>query len=233
MADEKVAEESKGDSNAVNVFTHSSTGFPGAWSEEEISMLLDCWQEVVEATRSPSRRFDVAQKVMVRLRRKGLRVERDVIRKQMNTLRTEYKTYQGLLKIGIPTVRASCVNQLEKILDRTSAQASNRRRDSAETNNHLDAVSEDSDHSHRLSTSFGDEGGLSQNETQSQPEMNISQTAEEVVNQSRRVRFQRRINIARSVRTILYQQQALIDQMQKLSKRVEEINDKLNKLEKE
>ena len=64
----------------------------GAWTEEEIDVLLDAWEEAVRAPRIPGKVFDIAEEVLNVLKRKNFRsVDRDEVWKQMSTLRTEYR----------------------------------------------------------------------------------------------------------------------------------------------
>lgn len=64
----------------------------GAWTENEIDILLDAWEEAVKTPRTPGKVFDIAEKVLNVLSRKDFRnVERDEVWKQMSTLRTEYR----------------------------------------------------------------------------------------------------------------------------------------------
>lgn len=64
----------------------------GAWTENEIDILLDAWEEAVKTPRTPGKVFDIAEKVLNILSRKDFRtVERDEVWKQMSTLRTEYR----------------------------------------------------------------------------------------------------------------------------------------------
>ncbi|GFU12883.1 uncharacterized protein NPIL_661621 [Nephila pilipes] len=206
---------------AVDVFTHSSTGFPGAWSEEEIMTLLASWQEVLEATRPTTRRLDIAQKILKRLRSKNFRrVDKEDIKKQIRTLRTEYKVYQGLLKIGLKTVRAPCVDIMERIFDRP---LSRNRLDSTDGGVQLDGVSEDSDHSRRLSVSYEGED-TPQNR---QKLMNGDNRNEEVSNQKPRLRFQRRANLQGLIRVMVGQQRTLLDSLDKLFHSLEASNSKL------
>ncbi|XP_054717674.1 uncharacterized protein LOC129227056 [Uloborus diversus] len=221
MADDTVVEEPKVvQQQKVDVFTHSSTGFPGAWSEEDISALLEAWEDVVNLPRSPSRRFDAAQKVIGRLRKKGFRwVEKEDVKKQMNTLRTEYKTYLGLVKIGIPTQQAPCLDRLEKILGKAGDGRPARRRQDSETANNVDGgASEDSDYSHRLSV--GDEEGGANKVTTTNNEAGN----DEASNQTKRVRFQRRMSIQRVLKAMINQQQATSDNIQRVLKTIEDSN---------
>ncbi|GIY26395.1 uncharacterized protein CDAR_569911 [Caerostris darwini] len=209
----------------VDVFTHSSTGFPGAWTEEEIGTLLSVWQEVLESARPTTRRFDVAQRILRRLRnvRNFRRIEKDDIRKQIGRLRTEYKVYQGLLKIGIETVRRPCVDQMEHIFERTPA--ARKRLDSTDGVNQLDGVSEDSDHSRRLSVSYeGDDNA----ENKAISTTNDGSRREENENQRPRVRFfQRRMNLQGLVRVMAAQQRSMLERFDKLLKSLEDSNSKL------
>lgn len=64
----------------------------GAWTEKEIDILLDAWEEAVKTPRTPGKVFDIAEKVLNILSKKDFRaVERDEVWKQMSTLRTEYR----------------------------------------------------------------------------------------------------------------------------------------------
>ena len=208
MADQSVNGEDNPDLQAVDVFTHSSTGFPGAWTEDEVSALLDAWEEAVKSPRPLAKAFDVAEKVLDVLTTKGFRaVEKDEVWKQMSTLRTEYRTYLGLVKIGIPTVKGTCVPQLERILRRSTARKARRRRTST-ASNQVDAVSEDD--------------GVNPNGTQSQPE----NTEDENASRSKRVRFQRQ-NLQRSIRTMIGQQRTIVEHLQNVFKKIDESNDKI------
>lgn len=60
--------------------------------EDEISVLLNAWEEAVISPRPIGKPFDVAEKVLEMLNEKGFRrVEKDEVWKQMSTLRTEYR----------------------------------------------------------------------------------------------------------------------------------------------
>lgn len=66
-----------------------------------------------------------------------------------------FRTYLGLLKIGIPTVKGNCVPQLERILRKSTARR-RRRRLTSTASNQIGSVSEDD--------------GILPNGTMSQPE---------------------------------------------------------------
>ncbi|KAF8773901.1 uncharacterized protein LOC129984385 isoform X2 [Argiope bruennichi] len=206
----------------VDVFTHSSTGFPGAWSEEEVAILLNTWREVLETARPTTRRFDVAQRILRRLRsnRNFRRVEKEDIKKQIGRLRTEYKVYQGLLKIGIKTVRPPCVDQMEVIFDKIPS--ARKRLDSTDGGNH-DGLSEDSDHSRRLSVSYDGEDNENRQRTVSD-----STRRDEATTQRPRVRFfQRRMSLQGLVRVVVGQQRTLLDRLDKLLKCLEDSNSRV------
>ncbi|GFQ95539.1 uncharacterized protein TNCT_455221 [Trichonephila clavata] len=163
------------------------------------------------------------QKILKRLRRKNFRrVEKEDIKRQIRTLRTEYKVYQGLLKIGLKTFRAPCVDLMEKIFDRPRTLSRNRL-DSTDGGAQLDGVSEDSDYSRRLSVSYeGDDA------VQNRPKLADGENRnEEVSNQKPRLRFQRRSNLQGLIRVMVGQQRTMLDRLDKLFQSLEASNAKL------
>ncbi|GBN19161.1 hypothetical protein AVEN_106112-1 [Araneus ventricosus] len=207
----------------VDVFTHSSTGFPGAWSEEEVATLLNTWREVLETAKPNTRRFDVAQRILRRLRnnKNFRRVEKEDIKKQIGRLRTEYKVYQGLLKIGIKTVRPPCVDQMEVIFDKIPS--ARKRLDSTDGGNH-EGLSEDSDHSRRLSVSYDGE----ESENRPRTVSDSTRRDEQTTTQRPRVRFfQRRMSLQGLVRVVVGQQRTLMDRFDKVLKSLEDSNSRL------
>ncbi|GIY19478.1 uncharacterized protein CEXT_113861 [Caerostris extrusa] len=136
---------------------------------------------------------------------------------------TAQRVYQGLLKIGIETVRRPCVDQMEHIFERTPA--ARKRLDSTDGVNQLDGVSEDSDHSRRLSVSYeGDDNA----ESKAISTANNGSRREENENQRPRVRFfQRRMNLQGLVRVMAAQQRSMLERFDKLLKSLEDSNSKL------
>lgn len=192
----------------VDVFTHSSTGFPGAWTEDEIQTLLDAWEEAVKGPRPLSKGFNISERVLDMLNNKNFRaVKKGEVWKQMSTLRTEYKTYLGLVKIGIPTVKGNCVPQMERILRKSGRRRARRRRTST-ASNQIGSVSED-------------DGGV-----QDGVQLQIENSEDENATRSRRVRFQRQ-NLQRTIRTMFAQQRTIMENLQVVFKKIDESNDKI------
>ncbi|XP_015910798.1 uncharacterized protein [Parasteatoda tepidariorum] len=202
---------------ALDVFIHSKVGFPGAWSEEKVQTLLDLWEDVLSRPRS--RRYSVSKRICKRLlgKEEFKEFNKDDVFRQMSLLSKEYYSYLGFQMMGVEMARPACVDQLDRIFSKAKVkplrQTGSRPRRNTEPTKQSE-ISEDSDHSRSQSVTYGEK----------EPKADPTK-ADDALSKTRRGRFPK-MNIQRLIRTMVSQQTAMMEQVQKLFSSLEESNSK-------
>jgi len=175
----------------VNLFNYSTTDFPGAWPEDDIYVLLDAWEQAVYEPKPKFEPGKLAQNIINILKAKEFpkEVTIDGIIKQMNTLKNTYYRYLDLKASNVEQVEGACVPQLNRIMKKMPVPRRGRNK-------------------------FPSYGSGKTSDVEEITPQNGTQPDDQNPVRNRRVRFQQRQNLQRSVRAMIASQKTLSDNFQ-------------------